>query len=51
VAGERLVDLVRRIAEMISYQAYNIKSPLNAEAAMSADLHVDQLPVDRRLVY
>jgi ubiquitin-protein ligase len=47
-AGERLVDLAVRIAEMISYQAYNIKSPLNAEAAMWADLHRDKLPVDAR---
>jgi hypothetical protein len=38
-AGERLVDLVVRIGEMITYQAYNIKSPLDGEAAMWADLH------------
>ena len=47
-AGERLVDLVVRIGEMISYQAYNIKSPLDAEAAMWADLHVKELPIDDR---
>lgn len=47
-AGERLVDLVIRIGEMIAYQAYNIKSPLDGEAAMWADLHRDQLPVDSR---
>jgi ubiquitin-protein ligase len=47
-AGERLVDLVVRIGEMIAYQAYNIKSPLDGEAAMWADLNVDKLPVDRR---
>jgi ubiquitin-protein ligase len=45
-AGERLVDLVVRIGEMIAYQAYNIKSPLNAEAAMWADLHANELPID-----
>jgi ubiquitin-protein ligase len=47
-AGERLADLVIRIGEMIAYQAYNIKSPLNAEAAMWADLHAAELPVDSR---
>jgi ubiquitin-protein ligase len=47
-AGERLTDLAVRIAEMIAYQAYNVKSPLNAEAAMWADLHPEQLPTDRR---
>ena len=47
-AGERLVDLAVRIGEMITYQAYNIKSPLDAEAAMWADLHMRELPVDDR---
>lgn len=47
-AGERLVDLVVRIGEMIAYQAYNIQSPLDAEAAMWADLHPDRLPIDAR---
>jgi ubiquitin-protein ligase/DNA-directed RNA polymerase subunit RPC12/RpoP len=45
-AGERLVDLVIRIGELIAYQAYNIKSPLDAEAAMWADLHQADLPTD-----
>jgi len=45
-AGERLVDLAVRIGEMLAYQAYNIKSPLNAEAAMWADLNQDKLPTD-----
>ncbi len=47
-AGERLVDLVVRIGEMIAYQAYNIQSPLDAEAAMWADLNRGQLPTDAR---
>ena len=47
-AGERLVDLVVRIGEMIAYQAYNIKSPLDGEAAMWADLNPDRLPIDGR---
>jgi WD40 repeat protein/ubiquitin-protein ligase len=47
-AGERLVDLVVRIGEMIAYQAYNIKSPLDGEAAMWADLNQQRLPIDQR---
>ena len=47
-AGERLVDLVIRIGEMIAYQAYNIQSPLDAEAAMWADLNRGMLPTDSR---
>lgn len=45
-AGERLVDLIIRIGEMIAYQAYNIRSPLDGEAAMWADLHSSELPID-----
>lgn len=47
-AGERLVDLVTRIAEMIAFQAYNIRSPLDGEAAMWADLNAQTLPTDAR---
>jgi ubiquitin-protein ligase/DNA-directed RNA polymerase subunit RPC12/RpoP len=47
-AGERLVDLAVRIGEMLAFQAYNIKSPLDAEAAMWADLHTKELPTDSR---
>ena len=46
-AGERLCDLVVRIGEMISYQSYNIKSPLDGEAAMWADLNNALLPIDK----
>jgi ubiquitin-protein ligase len=47
-AGERLVDLVIRIGEMIAFQAYNIQSPLDGHAAMWADLNRDKLPTDAR---
>ena len=47
-AAERLCDLVVRIGEMITYQAHNIKSPLDGEAAMWTDLHSDMLPIDCR---
>ena len=49
-AGERLVDLIIRIGEMIAYQAYNIKSPLDGQAAMWADLHANRLPIDARVL-
>jgi ubiquitin-protein ligase len=49
-AGERLVDLVVRIGEMLAYQAYNIKSPLDGEAAMWADLNPGKLPTDSRSI-
>jgi hypothetical protein len=32
---------------MIAYQSYNVKSPLDGEAAKWADLHQDILPIDR----
>jgi ubiquitin-protein ligase len=51
VAGEHLTDLVIRIAQMISYQAYNIKSPLNGEAAMWADMNPESFPIDARDMY
>jgi ubiquitin-protein ligase len=49
-AGERLVDLIVRIGEMLAYQAYNIKSPLDAHAAMWADLNGEKLPTDARTI-
>ena len=45
-AAERLCDLIVRIGEMITFQAHNVKSPLDGEAAMWTDLHLDMLPVD-----
>jgi ubiquitin-protein ligase len=47
-AGERLVDLVIRIGEMIAFQAYNIQSPLDGNAAMWTDLNRAKLPTDAR---
>jgi ubiquitin-protein ligase len=46
-AQERLIDLIIRIGEMIAYQSYNVKSPLDGEAAKWADLHQNILPIDR----
>ncbi len=46
-AGESLVHLIVRIGELLAYQSYNIKSPLNGEAARWAEQHASELPVDR----
>ena len=46
-AGEPLWSMVARIGEMIAYQSYNTKSPLNGEAARWVEEHLDQLPLDR----
>ncbi len=45
-AGQRLADLIIRIGEMITYQSYNTKSPLNAHAAKWAELNIDSLPLE-----
>jgi ubiquitin-protein ligase len=45
-AGQRLTDLMRRIGEMITYQSYNVKSPLNAEAAKWVESNLDTLPLE-----
>lgn len=46
-AGQSLVQLVIRIAEMISYQSYNTKSPLNAKAAAWAEGNLAELPLEK----
>ncbi|MFC1840337.1 ubiquitin-conjugating enzyme E2 [Thermodesulfobacteriota bacterium] len=44
-AGESLAHLIIRICEMICYQSYNIKSPLNGRAAAWAEKELEQLPL------
>lgn len=46
-AGQSLVQMVVRVAEMVCYQSYNLKSPLNAKAAAWAEEHPDSLPLQR----
>jgi len=46
-AGEPLWSMVARIGEMIAYQSYNTKSPLNGEAARWVEANLDRLPLDR----
>ena len=45
-AGETLQSIVSRIGEMIAYQSYNTKSPLNGEAARWVDQNLERLPLD-----
>ena len=45
--GESLPHLVIRIAEMLAYQSYNLKSPLNGDAAHWTDKNRFKLPTDR----
>jgi ubiquitin-protein ligase len=45
-AGEPLASIVVRIGELIAYQSYNTKSPLNGEAARWVAENVDELPLD-----
>ncbi len=44
--GESLPHLVIRIAEMLAYQSYNLKSPLNGDAAHWADKNRFKFPID-----
>jgi ubiquitin-protein ligase len=44
-AGQSLALLITRIAEMICFQSYNVKSPLNAKAAAWAEKNADHLPL------
>lgn len=46
-AGQSLSQLITRIAEMICYQSYNVKSPLNARAAAWAEKNVLSLPLEK----
>jgi ubiquitin-protein ligase len=45
-AGESLANLVVRIAEMLAFQSYNLKSPLNGEAAKWTEESEERLPLD-----
>jgi ubiquitin-protein ligase len=44
-AGQSLLELVVRIAQMICFQSYNTQSPLNAKAALWASEHASRLPL------
>jgi ubiquitin-protein ligase len=46
-AGESLPNLIVRIGEMLCYQSYNVKSPLNAKAAAWAEINANGLPLQQ----
>jgi len=46
-AGQSLATIVAQIAEMICFQSYNVKSPLNAKAAAWAEQNEASLPLQR----
>lgn len=50
-AGETLADIIIKIGQMIMYQDYNPKSPLNAVAARWASDNARLLPIDNRDLY
>lgn len=45
-AGESLESIVIRIGEMLAYQSYNVKSPLNGEAARWIEENKARAPLD-----
>src|SRR5271165_3236764 len=45
-AGEPLPLVLARIGELLAYQSYNTKSPLNGEAARWVDQNLTRLPLD-----
>ena len=45
-AGESLVQIIIQIGEMIAFQRYNIKSPLNGQAAKWVEENMTSLPTD-----
>ncbi|MFC2173727.1 ubiquitin-conjugating enzyme E2 [Acidobacteriota bacterium] len=47
-AGQSLAHLIIRIAEMLCFQSYNVKSPLNAKAAAWAEQNVAKLPLVKK---
>lgn len=50
-AGESLVDIIIHIGQMIQYQNYNPRSPLNPIAARWASMHENLFPVGRVDLY
>ncbi len=46
-SGETLVDIVYQIGDMITYQSYNVTSPLNGIAAKWARENISLFPIDK----
>ncbi len=47
-AAESLSSVIMRVCEMLAFQSYNVKSPLNGEAAQWTAQHLKELPTDKR---
>jgi ubiquitin-protein ligase len=47
-AGQSLAELLLRVGEMLAFQSYNTKSPLNGRAAQWVEENVARLPMDKR---
>ena len=45
-AGESLLQLIVRVGEMLAFQSYNVKSPLNGRAARWVEENLHRLPID-----
>jgi len=50
-AAESLDNLIQRIGEMLSFQSYNVQSPLNGRAARWVEENERKLPVDKEEFY
>jgi ubiquitin-protein ligase len=46
-AGQSLDMLIQRVGEMLAFQSYNIKSPLNGRAARWVEDNLERLPLER----
>lgn len=46
-ASETIDALIQRVGEILAYQSYNTKSPLNGRAAAWVDSHKEHVPVDK----
>ena len=46
-ASIQLADIVREIGELLTWQKFNIRSPLNAVAAEWSQAHQDEIPLAR----
>jgi ubiquitin-protein ligase len=46
-AAERLDEMIQRVGEMLAFQSYNVKSPLNGQAARWVEQHLHRLPIDK----
>lgn len=50
-AGQSLDMLIQRVCEMLAFQSYNIKSPLNGRAARWVEENLESLPLEREELF